>query len=169
MPTTMTVQKTVHVREIGRPTRFAFVLGTSCVVLGGLVAAVTEPLAVADGSWLAAYLVLVGGVAQCAITGMPLWLAARPISTRLNWTELACWNLGNALVIIGVLTDLPWFVDFGGVALLIGLGIAWHAARRGTKPGRATRFTGPAYRCLLLLLLISIPIGAALAHSRALT
>ncbi|MCE5292393.1 MAG: hypothetical protein LLG14_24605, partial [Nocardiaceae bacterium] len=40
------------------------VLGMSQVILGGLVAAVTRPLALTHGSWLAAYLVLVGGVAQ---------------------------------------------------------------------------------------------------------
>ena len=38
-----------------------------CVVAGGLVAAVTGPLRLEHGSWAAAYLVLVGGVAQGAL------------------------------------------------------------------------------------------------------
>lgn len=36
--------------------------GVGCVVLGGVIAAVTGPLDLAHGSWLAAYLVLVGMV-----------------------------------------------------------------------------------------------------------
>ena len=41
--------------------------GIGSVVLGGLVAAVTEPLDLTHGSWVAAYLVLVGGVGQGAM------------------------------------------------------------------------------------------------------
>ena len=41
--------------------------GICSVALGGLVAAVAQPLDLAHGSWLAAYLVLVGGVAQGAM------------------------------------------------------------------------------------------------------
>ncbi len=46
------------------------VLGALFIVLGGLVAAVTGPLDLVQGSWLAAYLVLVCGVAQFAIGTM---------------------------------------------------------------------------------------------------
>jgi hypothetical protein len=46
------------------PAEILIFVGASCVVLGGLVAAFTGPLQLTDGSWLAAYLVLVCGEAQ---------------------------------------------------------------------------------------------------------
>ena len=47
--------------------RWFVAAGSSCVVVGGLVAAATGPTGFEDGSWVAAYLVLVGGVAQIAL------------------------------------------------------------------------------------------------------
>ena len=39
-------------------------IGSLCTIAGGLVAAVTRPTGFVLGSWTAAFLVLVGGVAQ---------------------------------------------------------------------------------------------------------
>lgn len=150
----------------GRPSGFLAVFGGSCVVLGGLVAAVTGPLGLADGSWVAAYLVLVGGVAQYAMGRMPYRLAAPSLSLRLSWAEPVCWNLGNVLVVVGTLAGLPALVDVGSVFLLVVLGIAWHAVRDAAPVGRVARFAGWAYREVLILLVLSIPVGAVLAHLR---
>lgn len=157
-------------RPLGRPEAALVVVGAGCVILGGLVAAVTGPLGLEQGSWLAAYLVLVGGVAQVAIGLAPLWLTVRPPTPRLGWSTLASWDLGSALVIAGTLAGLPLVVDGGSVLLVIGLATALYAVRRGAQhpsPEGSARHLGWAYHGLLLVLLVSIPIGVVLAHVRA--
>lgn len=148
-------------RIVGYPDRVFVVVGSCCVVLGGLVAAVTGPLELGKGNWLAAYLVLVCGVAQFAIGTVQERLARPSIQSTRAWTQLTCWNLGNAAVIWGTLAGVPVVVDAGGALLVIGLGIALHATRHGVP-----RFVGWAYRCVLIVLLVSVPVGVALAHLR---
>ncbi len=82
--TTPTTGSDTMLPGVGDPARLLVVVGTCCVVLGGFVAAVTGPLTLADGSWLAAYLVLVGGLAQCALGQVPSWLTAPPRACLLN-------------------------------------------------------------------------------------
>jgi hypothetical protein len=144
-------------------------VGVSSVMLGGLVAAVTGPLELAHGSWLAAYLVLVGGVAQ-ATMGQPRFRRAEVTQPRRGWVQIGSWNLGNAMVIGGTLTGVPPAVDLGSVALIIALAIAFHAARPSpgaSAPSTAAR-TSPlldgAYRALLLVLACSVPVGILLSH-----
>ena len=144
-------------------------VGVSSVVLGGLVAAVTGPLDLAHGSWLAAYLVLVGGVAQGAM-GQPRFRRAEVMQPRRGWVQIGGWNLGNAMVIGGTLIGLPAIVDLGSVALIIALAIAFHAARPAPTAsacptaGRAPPLLDRAYRALLLVLACSVPVGIMLSH-----
>jgi hypothetical protein len=146
-------------------------IGVCSVVLGGLVAAVTGPLDLAHGSWLAAYLVLVGGVTQCAM-GQALLRRPDVIQPRRSWAQIGCWNVGNAVVIGGSLAGEPLVVDFGSALLVITLAIAFHAARpsagTATRPaaGGASPLVDHAYRTLLLVLAVSIPVGMALSHLR---
>lgn len=161
------------------PARAMVVLGGCCVVLGGLVAAVTGPLTLDKGSWLAAYLVLVCGVAQYAIGSMHTRSDARYPRVARAWTQLACWNLGNVAVMAGTLTGAANVVDAGAVLLLIALGIALVSSLDiGPTDREAVERTAHealpalldpvlldwAYRGLLVLLLISIPVGVVLAH-----
>ena len=144
-------------------------IGVGCIVLGGLVAAATGPLRLAEGSWLAAYLVLVGGVSQYAIGRVPTLVAAAPTPGRWGWTQVVCWNLGNVAVVLGTLIATPALVDVGVVFLAAGLVIAWLGVRRIdlTKThSRAARVGCWAYRGLLLLLLVSLPVGVVLAYLR---
>lgn len=151
----------------------AFVVGSLCVIAGGLVAAVTGPLTLAHGSWAAAYLVLVAGVAQIALAagqGMLAGQARHPVGHRLLLVELAGWNLGNAAVIAGTLWSATWLVNLGGAMLVVALGALLVATRGG--PGRADVARGRqvallAVRALVALLLVSIPVGLWLAHVRA--
>jgi hypothetical protein len=143
------------------PGRMFVVTGSGCVVLGGLVAAVTGPLELAKGSWLAAYFVLVCGVAQVAFGTVQVRLAGPSIPPARAWAQLTCWNLGNAAVIWGTLTGVPVIVDAGGALLVIGLGIAFLVSRPA-----GPRLAGRVYRCVLVVLLLSVPIGLALAHLR---
>ena len=119
------------------------VIGGSFVVLGGLVAAVTGPLGLEHGSWLAAYLVLVCGVAQFAIgtAQSGQGLGAKPMPWARGWVQLTCLNLGNVAVIVGTLVREPLLVDSAVVLLLVAFGIALsqyvpgRVSRWGSSPG----------------------------------
>ncbi|MGB3185790.1 MAG: hypothetical protein WBG36_10215 [Ornithinimicrobium sp.] len=130
------------------------------VISGGLVAAVTGPLGLDRGSWLAAYLVLVCGVGgwsvgvmqRGGVAGMsPLWARA----------QLAAWAVGNTAVIIGSLSLTTLSVDAGVVLLEMALLIAFITAPAVAAVGRAS---GWGYRALLILLMVSAPVGSVLSR-----
>ena len=138
------------------------------VVLGGLVAAVTEPLALDHGSWIAAYLVLVVGVAQGAMGRARTSDAVRS-QIGAGLAQFGCWNVGGALVIVGTVVERPWVVDLGSVLVCVALALALLATRGLTGPARAAwprRAWPVAYRALLVVLLVSVPIGMVLSHLR---
>lgn len=134
-------------------------LGALGVVAGGLVAAVTGPMGWAKGSWAAAYLVLVVGVAQYV---MGRFRAVDDGDDRAGWVQLAGWNLGSALVIGGTLVTTPLLVDGGSVLLVVALVLALRA-----RVARVPSAAALAYRALLLVLAISIPVGMVLSHLRS--
>jgi hypothetical protein len=137
-------------------------LGTSgaLIVAGGLVAAVNSAAPFAHGSWLAAYLVLVGGVAQLVLGAGPLLLPAPSRSRRLRRAQLVLWNAGSALVAVGVLTDARVVVLGGSALVLASLACSARAAGPVREPGRGRVI---AYRGLIAVLAVSVVIGAALA------
>jgi hypothetical protein len=147
---------------VDRVGRTGFALGVALVVLGGLVAAVTGPLDLAKGSWLAAYLVLVAGVSQCCLAVQHRVLRIADASANRLLAILVGWNLGNLLVIVGSLTSAPLVVDAGGILLLAALVAAMAATWAHRALARAV-----LYRVVLAALIISIPIGLTLAHVRA--
>jgi len=67
MSATAEMGRTARAAQLERIGRAGYTLGAALVVVGGLVAAVTSPLALAKGSWLAAFLVLVCGVVLLAV------------------------------------------------------------------------------------------------------
>lgn len=135
-----------------------------CIVAGGLVAAVTGPLHLEHGSWAAAYLVLVGGVAQGALGISQYFLAPKGFIGWKVVAELVAWNAASALVIGGTLVANPWVVDAGGALLVAALALMLETVRGpGTKPGWALW----VYRTLVAVVAVSIPIGLVLAHLRA--
>jgi len=139
-----------------------FAIGACFVVLGGLVAAITQPMGLEHGSWLAAYLVLVCGVAQCAAGMVRHQLGGRPATPPHALALLLSWNLGNGAVVTGTLVGEPFVVDAGGALLLAALLVAGRDVRYSPRPVAVL-----AYRLLSAVLLISIPVGLALAHLRA--
>ncbi|KRE38388.1 hypothetical protein ASG73_05425 [Janibacter sp. Soil728] len=145
------------------PARALTALGALGVVLGGLVAAVTGPMDWAKGSWAAAYLVLVVGVAQHVMGRLR---AVDATDDRAGWVQLAGWNLGSALVIGGTLVTTPLLVDLGSVLLVVALVLALRAGARGPGDG-IPRVVGLAYRAMLLVLAVSIPVGMLLSHLRS--
>jgi hypothetical protein len=142
-------------------------IAVGCVIAGGLLAAVTAPAPSEHTSWATAYLVLVGGVAQAGL-GLGQATFAGRTSPRLLAVEVGGWNVGNAAVLVGTLLDMTAVVDLGGVLLVVTLGLL----ARGLRPGRARPVAGlliwlHGYRLLVLVLVISIPVGLVLARVRA--
>jgi hypothetical protein len=135
-------------------------VGSGFVVLGGLAAAVTEPLHLALGSWLAAYLVLVCGAAQCAIGAAQDKFVTEPVSRGMFAVEFVVWNAANLAVIAGTLLGLTVLVDLGGAALLVALMLALWISRR-VRRGLAVW----AYRACIAVMVVSIPVGLALVRT----
>lgn len=134
------------------------------VIIGGLIAAVTSPLGLEHGSWAAAFLVLVGGVLQSGLGVAQHALAAPRPSPGVLRAELLTWNLGCLAVIAGTVLSSPWIVDGGGLLLVVTMALMIRTVGRGA--------TGPSwalwtYRAVLVLTVVSIPIGLLLAHVRA--
>lgn len=136
-------------------------IGTGAVIGGGLVAAITGPLGWRDGSWLAAYLVLVCGVAQIVIGVAYQVLVDRPAPPR--WLVPTAWNLANAMVIAGTLLGTPPLVHVGGAGVLAVIIMVLRAVR--TAPGH--RVVAWGCRIFLIVLAVSVPVGSVLAQLRA--
>lgn len=140
---------------------FGFV-GGSAIVTGGLVAAITGPANLPDGSWVAAYLVLVVGVAQLGLgVGQALLAADLPSSRRLGW-QLVVYNFANVAVVVGTLIDAVAIVVPGGALLFVALMVFSAAVRRP----RGRRWHHAIYQLLVAALAVSIPIGLSLSVLR---
>lgn len=148
-------------RSTPRQARVLLALGGLAIVLGGLVAAVTGPFGWTKGSWAAAFLVLVAGVAQYAMG----WMRADVADDRCGWVQVVGWNLGGALVVLGTLVATPLLVDLGSLLLVVALALALRADLR-PRPAVRPRAMVVGYRLLLLVMLVSIPIGITLSHLR---
>lgn len=140
-------------------------LGISCVVAGGLVAAATAPTPSTHGSWAAAYLVLVAGVAQVTLGWGQAALAPHVPARGRVVAQAGTWNLGNAAVLAGTLTGVLPLVDAGGVVLVVSLALLADAVRGSALQGAGPR-RWPLYgfRLLVIVLLVSIPTGLVLAR-----
>lgn len=149
---------TIHA-DRWRPAVPFVVVGSACVVAGGIVAAATAHSPSEHASWAVAYLVLVGGVAQLALAlGQALFATDLPSRRAVTW-EFAAWNLGNAAVLVGTLLDLLLLTDVGGALLVLTLALLVRAVR-GARPSWPLRL----YRLLVVVVLVSIPIGLVLAR-----
>jgi hypothetical protein len=146
------------------------VAGAVSVVLGGLVAAVTGPFDLEHGSWAAAYLVLVSGVAQWVMGQARSWNAGSSPEQWWGWRQFAFWNLGNAAVMAGTFARWPWLVGLGSVSLVAALVIALLAEGNPRRSAAGERIASPlvhwAYGAMLLVLAVSIPVGLTLSIVR---
>ncbi len=144
------------------PVRIPLLVGGTAVIAGGLVAAATAPAPSEHGSWAAAYLVLVVGVAQLGLAAGIAWLADPAPAHRLVRAEFLIWNLGNAAVLAGTLLDVQAVVDAGGALIVLALLVALLVVR----PSRPSWLLW-AYRALVVVVLVSVPIGLVLARVRS--
>ncbi len=138
-----------------------FVAGGVSIIAGGLTAAVTGPTGWERGSWVAAFLVLVAGVAQIGLGTGQAQLVAKPMSVRVAGAQCVLWNTGCVVVISGTLLSSPVAVTVGSMPLLAVLAMSF--ASRGYRPQSHFAL---GYRALLALLLVSLPVGIALAWLR---
>lgn len=143
-----------------------FVMGIIGIVGGGIAAAVTGPTGWDHGSWFAAFLVLVVGVAQFGL-GIGQAALAPTIPTRsVIIGEYLAWNLGSAAVIAGTFLASPVVVTGGSLVFLGALALAAVAVRGHSGLEGRTRLFLVAFRVLLVLLLVSTPIGIVLSWVR---
>lgn len=137
-------------------------LGSVCVIAGGLVAAITATAPSELASWAAAYLVLVAGVAQVALGAGQAVLAVDTPSGRAVTLRFAGWNVGNALVLAGTLVGLTLAVDVGGVIVVLTLALLIYGIRgASTRPA----WQRGVFRALIVVLLVSVPVGLVLARA----
>jgi hypothetical protein len=132
------------------------------VVAGGAVAAVNSAASFGHGSWLAAYLVLVGGVSQGVLGAGRLALQAPPLACARAPAQLALWNVGSLAVPAGVLSDGPMLVTAGSLALLCALAL-FAAEARGRR--REVRGRAAVYLAIVAGLAVSVVIGSVLADA----
>jgi hypothetical protein len=143
-----------------------FVIGAVGIVAGGIVAAVTGPTGWSNGSWCAAFLVLVVGVAQIGVGVAQAALAPVNPSRALVAGEIVAWNGGSAGVIVGTLVDEPVVVSIGTVVFLVALVLAGLATRGHSGLTGRARLMLLVFRVLLVVLVVSAPIGIVLSWVR---
>jgi hypothetical protein len=138
-----------------------FVSGGVAIIAGGLTAAVTGPTGWERGSWVAAFLVLVAGVAQIGLGVGSALLTAQQTFARLAGAGCALWSIGCVVVIAGTLASSPVAVTVGSAPLFAVLVMSIASIGSAQRSHIAL-----AYRALLTVLLVSLPVGIALAWLR---
>jgi hypothetical protein len=138
------------------------VAGIAAVVLGGLAAAVSGPLAWQRGPWVAAFLVLVTGVSQTAFGTSRAVLGAASLRMGAVVLRAVLWNGGSSVVLLGTVAGAPSAVAVG--SLLLALGVGCYASDLRTAPRPRLWW---AYLALLVIVGGSIPVGVVLSIDRA--
>lgn len=139
------------------------IIGSVLITTGGIVAAITRPASFEAGSWVAAYLVLVGGVAQIALGVGQAWISGAVPTASLVWKQAVAWNLGGALVVAGTLITVPILTSVGGVMLAVALALFLVGLR---ETGPVPSWAVITYRGLAGFVLLSVPVGLVLAWLR---
>ena len=132
------------------------------IVAGGAVAAVNSAAPFGHGSWLAAYLVLVGGVSQILLSTGQVALGSPRLTRVVSPAQLVLWNLGSLAVPAGVLADWALLVTAGSVVLLAALAL-FAVGVGGTRPDARGRSI--LYLAIVVGLTVSVVVGSALADA----
>jgi len=129
-------------------------------IAGGLVAAVASAAPFDHGAWIAAYLVLVNGVALAGLAGVTAALGAEArLESTTAYAVLALFHVANTGVIVGTVTSTPSMVVAG--AVILAAVFVWFAS---IIPRSATpRWLALADRGLLVFLAASAVVGCVLA------
>ena len=138
--------------------------GAAGIVGGGIAAAVTGPTDWQRGSWVAAYLVLVVGVGQIVLGAGQGYLAVAAPPRRAVTVEWLLYNASAVLVIVGTLTHHPLVVAAGSVVLLAALVMFAIAVPLSAERHRLGALL---YRAVLVILIVSTPVGVILSLVRS--
>lgn len=139
------------------------ILGGLGILAGGFLSAVSAASPSYLAAWAVAYLVLVVGFAQLLLGIGQDQLAVRRPSASLVTAEVLALNLANAAVLIGSLTTTVVLTWVGAGLIVVAMALFIWAARGG---GSRHRWLLYLFRAMIVILLVSAPIGIVLAHSR---
>lgn len=140
------------------------VVGGAAITAAGVVSAATAFAPSYLASWAVAFLVLVAGVAQVTLGIGQALLASRLLARTLIISEVLLFNLGCAGVLLGQLLALRVFTVLGSLLLVASLALLFRATW-GSAPEGRSRLLLFAFRAVLLILLISIPVGLFIARN----
>jgi hypothetical protein len=136
-------------------------VGGASVVAGGLLSAATAPTPGYTASWAVAYIVLVAGVAQLVLGIGQAKLAPHQPSGRILALESVSFNLANVAVLAGTVIGAAWMVDIGAAFIVTAL-VLFIWSVRGT--GSANRWMLYGFRAVVVIVLVTTPIGLVIAH-----
>ncbi len=139
-------------------------VGLVAIVAGGLIAAVSRPAGWERGPWVAAFLVLVVGVAQSGLALGQATFGPAP-TRRVMVLELLSINVGSACVVAGTLLSSPLVVTAGSLSFAAALA-SFTKGAIGAEPSSSPEWSRRVFIALLLLLSASVPIGIALTWLR---
>jgi hypothetical protein len=116
------------------------------------------------GPWVAAFLVLVLGLAQVFLGGGQAWMAPSPPTSGLATLELVGWNAAGALTMVGSLTGTVVLIALGslGTAAVAALFLAGTSGSGAVGPRTWRRL----YGVLAVVLIVSCAVGVVLGVVR---
>lgn len=120
------------------------IVGSVCVIAGGLVAAVTATSPSEHGAWVSACLVLVGCVAQIGLGLGQAVLTTAGLSRQRLVTELGALNFGNVAVLAGELLAMG---SRGGVPAVDGDRAGQYPCGADVCPDRGVTMRRPRGGC----------------------
>ncbi len=139
------------------------VIGGLGIVLGGLFSAISAGSPSYLAAWAVAYLVLVVGVAQVVLGMGQARLAVHAPSEGVVSAEVLTFNLANILVLGGSMFSLTSLTWVGAALIVVAMGLFIWAARGSASEQRWWLY---GYRAMIVVILVSAPIGIILANSR---
>ncbi|WP_372697502.1 hypothetical protein [Arthrobacter sp. JSM 101049] len=139
------------------------VIGSLGVLAGGLLSAISAASPSYLASWAVAYLVLVVGAAQLVLGLGQDRLAAGEVAPGVISAELLAFNLANIAVLAGSLFAVVALTWLGAALIIVSMALFIWAVRGSTSEHRGLLWL---YRVVVVVLLVSAPIGIVLAHSR---
>lgn len=139
-------------------------LSLAAIIAGGVISAFTARHPTRPTSWVSAYLVLVVGVIQLGL--VVAWQQLGHLETALAACAFISYNLGNIGVIVGTLLKQRAryycvLVDIGGALLALAMILLLLAIR-----GLSTSPPLIGFISLVVIILVSMPIGLMLSHRR---
>lgn len=140
------------------------ILGTLSLLVGGLLSAVSAAAPSYTAAWAVAYLVLVGGVVQLALGIGQARLAPTAPSAAVIAAQAVAFNAANAAVLAGTAIGMAWLVDAGAAVLVTALALFVWGVRGATAGNRWLLY---GFRLVVVIVLVSAPIGLIIAHSKA--